>query len=192
MIGDIPYFFHMNSKPYQQFNLNLIMNNLDKIPFESLEVYELTDRYNFDYNKYNNHTIQIINNDNNKNDISSFSINYMINSFFTNFIIIKIISKFNIEYLNIKMDIGGGYYDIEKGLLKNIANIYSKYSYYFFVLSSKDEKLNFTISINSNQIKHPFNSINIYEYSNKHLPYIYLKNINEEFKTEIKDSKSIT
>ena len=191
MIGNIPYYFHMNSKPYQQFNLNLIMNHFDKIPFESLEVYELTERYNFDHNKYTNNTIQLINNNNNKNDISSFSFNYMINSFFTNFIIIKITPKFNVEYLYIKMDIGGGYYDLEKGLLKNITNIYSKYSYYFFVLSSKDEKLNFNISINSNQIKQPFNSINIYEYSNKHLPYIYNKNINEEFKTEIKESKSI-
>ena len=129
----IQYFYYYTGNISTNYILvELIPNiNLEKI----LIKYEVTI---CDYSLNNGET-QIINNDNNKNDISSFSINYIINSFFTNFIIIKIISKFNIEYLNIKMDIGGGYYDIEKGLLKNIANIYSKYSYYFFVLSSKEK-----------------------------------------------------
>ena len=115
----------------------------------------------------------------------------MIDSIYTNYALIKITPKFGLEYLNTKINIGGGNFDIDKGLIKNISNLISKYSYYLFTLSSKGEKLNFKLIITSSKIKDPFDSVNIIEYKNRHLPSTFIQNTNEEFQIEIKDNKLI-
>ena len=116
----------------------------------------------------------------------------MVDSIYTNFILFKIKTKFELEYLNIKIEIGGGFHNIEKGFSNNITNLFCKYSYYFFVLTSKGEKLNFKLIINSNEIKDPFNSLNILEYNNKKSSSIFLQKTNKEFLNEKKDNKLIT
>ena len=46
----------------------------------------------------------------------------MVDSFYTNFIIIKIKPRIDLENLNIRIIIDGGYYDINKGETKYINN----------------------------------------------------------------------
>jgi hypothetical protein len=190
VLKNIPYYYFINSKQYQQVKINFSINNLQPKPFEFLEIYEYADIYRYnEYNRYTNKSIKFINNDNNQILTNSFT--YMIDSFYTKFILIKIKPILEIDFLEIKVNVGGGYYVIDKGLMKNLTNLFAKYSYYFFVISSKEEKLNIEFIVNTNEIKKPFNSLNILEYSNKNTPSIYSKNLNKEYKSEIKDNDII-
>ena len=125
------------------------------------------------YNKFTNKSLQFVNN-NNKGILSN-SFSYMIVSFYTNYIIMKIKPKFEYENLNIKINVDGSHYDIDIGTIKNINNLFPKYSYYFFSLSSKNDKLNIKLVLNSPENKNPFNTLNILKYSNKNSPFVYLK-----------------
>ena len=190
ILPNLPYYYCINSKQYQQVNISLTMNYINAEPFESIEIYEFSEKYGYNsHNKYINKKAKFINDDNKNILTSSFS--YMIDSIYTNYALIKITPKFGLEYLNTKINIGGGNFDIDKGLIKNISNLISKYSYYLFTLSSKGEKLNFKLIINSNKIKDPFDSLNIIEYKNRHLPSTFIQNTNEEFQIERKDNKLI-
>ena len=48
----------------------------------------------------------------------------MVDSFYTNFIIIKIKPRIDLENLNIRIIVDGGYYDINKGEAKYINNLF--------------------------------------------------------------------
>ena len=188
---NIPYYYFINVKQYQQVNIYLTTNYLKDNHINFIEIYEFSKKYDYkSYNKYSNKSTLFINNSNN-NSIQKY-IYYMVDSIYTNFILFKIKTKFELEYLNIKIEIGGGFHNIEKGFSNNITNLFCKYSYYFFVLTSKGEKLNFKLIINSNEIKDPFNSLNILEYNNKKTSSIFLQKTNKEFLNEKKDNKLIT
>ena len=192
LLKNMPYYYFINVKQYQQINISLTTNYLKDVAIKFIEIYEFSDKFSYNsYNKYINKSTKFIKSNNNNVIQKSFS--YMVESIYTNFIVIKIKTEFDLEYLNIKIDIGGGYHDIEKGFVKNITNLFCKYSYYFFVLTSKGEKLNFKLIINSNELKDPFNSVNIIEYSNKQSPPIILrKTNNNKFLNEIIDNKLVT
>ena len=104
---------------------------------------------------------------------------------------IKIKPKIELEFLNVKINVGGGYYDIERDYVLRMIDLYPKYSYYIFIITSKGEKLNIKLTIDSEEIKKPLDSLNILEYSNKIFPTIYLENTKEKFDIEKKDNKLI-
>ena len=186
----MPYYFKINCEQFQQININLKMNYLQENPDNLIQIYELKSIQELnEYNAYTNTSIKFIDN---KYESLFGLLTYSINSIYTSVILVKIILKKNyIEYLNTEIDIGGGYYEIEKGLIKNVtANLFPKYSYYFFIIASKGEKLNIKLILNDQDKEKPFSNINIYEYSNKNAISFYLYNVNKEIKTEIKDNKS--
>ena len=183
---NIPYFLYINATQYQQVNINLTLNHFNNMPFEYIEIYELSEKHYFkSFNKNFNKSISFANDSN----ILSSYFSYMIDSFYTNYILLKIIPNFDISYLNIKIEVGGGYYELDKKYSKNIYNLFSKHSYYFFVIASKGDKFNIKFVLNSNETEIPFNSSYVYEYSNKNSPYSYLQNSKENFDVEIKDNK---
>ena len=187
---NVPYYFSIIANQYQQININLKLNYLLDNPFEFIEIYEFPNRFEYkSHNKYTNKATNFIRENNN---ILTTSISYMVDSFYTKFIIIKIKPKFDFENLNIRIIVDGGYYDINKGETKYINNLIPKYSYYFFVISSKGEKLNYKLSINSNDTENYFESLNVYEYSNKNSPLVYLQNTNAEFNLDKIGDKLIT
>ena len=188
--SNIPLYFKINSQQFQQVKINLKTNsnNKNNIPFEYIEIYELINENKFNqYNKYNNKSINFIKNN---NDILSSEFSYMIESFNSNNIIIKIIPELSLTFLEINMNEGGGYFELEKNSTNNIANLLSDFSYYFFILSSKGEYLNIKLIFNSNKTEQ-FNKLYLYEYSNKNSPSNYLKYSEVKFNTEICDNKSI-
>ena len=190
LLKNIPYYYFINSKEYQQVIFNITLNNSQTIPFEFVEIYEYSEKYNYNtYNKFTNKSLQFISNM--FEGTLSNSFHYIIESIYTNFIIIKIKPKIDYENLNIKVNVGGGYYDIDKGYIKNIENLFVNYSYYLFVLSSKGDKLNINLRLNSIANNKPFYALNILEYSSKNLPSFYLERTNIKFNIEIKDNKSI-
>ena len=188
---NIPLYFNINSQQFQQVNINLKANSDNtKInnPFEYIEIYELIDENKFNpYNKYINKSINFnINN----NHILSSEFSYMVESFNTNNIIVKIIPKVYLTFLEINVNVGGGYFELEQNRTNYITNLLSDFSYYFFIVSSKGENLNIKLIFNSNKTEH-FNKIYLYEYTNKNNPSIYLQYTKEKFKTEICGNKSI-
>ena len=190
IIPSIPYYYFIYLKQYEQVKINLITNYLNNTPFEFIEIYELSDHNYFtSINQYNNKTIEFIN-DNNNNLISSISL--MIDSFYTKSIIVKIKSNYELEYLNVKMDFGGGAFTINKGTIENITNLYLKFSYYFFVFTSQGEKLNFKLTMKSNEKNKHFHPLNIYELSNKNTPFINLPNTKGELDMKLKNNKLIS
>ena len=114
----------------------------------------------------------------------------MVESLHTNNIIIKIIPEFSLTFLEINVNVGGGYFELEQNSTNNIINLLSDFSYYFFILSSKGEYLNIKLIFNSNKTEY-FNKLYLYEYSNKNSPSNYLKYSEVKFNTEICDNKSI-
>ena len=193
IISNYPYYYSIKSYQYQQVNIYLTtQNKLGNKPFEFIQIFELGNRsYINSYIKYINKTLQFVKDNKNNSLISSLS--YTIDSIYTSYIIVKIMPKEKLNYLNIKMEVGGGYYEIEKGTAKNISNLFSGFSYYVFILSSIWEKLNIKLITNTNDTKKPFDALNIYEYSNKNSPLIYLKNTRQDkFNTEIKSNETIS
>ena len=189
IMENTPYYYYIHSKQFQQVNINLTVDYKQNAPFNYVEIYELIDKNAINSaKKYINKTINFKEN----NNILTTRFDYMIQTVYTNYIIVKILPKTDLDFLNIKMDVGGGYYNLEKDSTKNITNLFPEYSYYCFVLCSKGEKLNFKLIINSNETEEPFNALNVYEYSNKNYPSIYLQNSAEKFNTEIKGNQSIT
>ena len=187
-LKNIPYYYFINSFQYQQVNINLSIINLQQKPFEFIEIYEYSSIYNNnEYYKYTNKAIMFVADDNNQFLTTSFS--YMIDSLYTKFIMIKIRPILEIENLEIKINVGGGSYEIDKGLIKNLTNLFAKFSYYIFALASYEEKLKIKFIINTNEIQKPINTFNILEYSNKNSPSIYSKNLNKEYKSEINDNE---
>jgi hypothetical protein len=178
IIPSIPYYYFIYLKQYEQVKINLITNYLNNTPFEFIEIYELSDHNYFtSINQYNNKTIEFIK-DNNNNLISSISL--MIDSFYTKSIIVKIKSNYELEYLNVKMDVGGGAFTINKGTIENVTNLCLKFSYYFFVFTSQGEKLNLKLTMKSNEKNKHFHPLNIYELSNKNTAFINLPNTKGE------------
>ena len=188
-LKNIPYYYLINSYQYQQIKINLLINKLQRKPFEFLEIYEYSELYH--YNKYNKFTKKSMKFFIKNKKFLTNSFTYITNSFYTKYILIKIRPLLDIEYLEVKLNIVGGSFDIDKDLMKNLTNLFAKYSYYIFVLSSKEEKLKIKFILNNNNtdIKKPFNSLNILEYSNKSSPSIYSQklnlNLNKEYKNEI-------
>ena len=190
LMKNIPYYYFINSKQYQQIIFNITLNYLPEIPLEFIEIYEFSEKYHYNtYNKFTNQSLKFAIDNDEKIFANTFS--YMIDSFYTNFIMIKIKSKIEYENVNIKINIGGGYYEIDKGSIKSISNLLLNYSYYFFVLSSNGDKLNIKLIINSTEKNNPLNTLNVREYSSKNSPSFYLQSTNQKFNTEIKDSKLI-
>ena len=169
-----PYYYSIRANQYQQVNINLATKYiLGNKPFEFIQIYELGNKTFINPDKkYINKSIQFIKDN---NDIVTSSISYTIDSLYTSYIIIKIIPKENLAYLNIKMEVGGGYYEIEKDVVKYISNLFSGFSYYIFILSSKGEKLNIKLIMNTNNTEKLLNSLNICEYSDKKSPFNLFK-----------------
>ena len=131
----MPYYFRINVSQFQQINFNFNINYLKENYDNLIQIYELSNIKDLnEYNQYTNMNIHFLDNNNHQSLSSSFS--YNINSIYTSVILVKIVfNKNNIEYLNTEVDIGGGYYEIEKDSIKNITmNLSPKYSYYFFHL----------------------------------------------------------
>ena len=192
ILPDMPYYFKIDLIQYQQANINLNMNYLQENPYNLVQIYELSNINKLnEYRKYSDLSMKFSDINNNHNCLSN-SFSYTANSIYTSLILVKIIfQKNNIKHLNINISIGGGRYEIEKGILKNITNLLPTYDYYFFFIASKGEKLNIKLSLTEQNKAKPFTNLEIYEYSNKITSSFYLYNINKKIETEIIDNKLI-
>ena len=99
-----PYYYYIHSKQFQQININLTVDYNQNIPFDYVKIYELIDKKNI--NSAKKYTNRSINFEKYNNNILSSRFNYMIQTVYTNYIIIKILPKYDLDFLSIKMDVG--------------------------------------------------------------------------------------
>jgi len=173
-IKPFPYFFYINAKPNQQAIITIDMNYNPNSPF-SLDIYE----YKQIIYKYNNYIKQSLNQKytfiNNKIEYT-----YLISSNNANYVAFCIRPKYNINYLLIKIEVGGEIFDLNNGIPINGLNLTARFPYYFSIPIKQYQKANFILSIDKNNIT-PLNEIYIYEYNS----YKYIPNI------KIEDNKKI-
>ncbi|MBQ4215359.1 MAG: hypothetical protein II663_03690, partial [Bacteroidales bacterium] len=154
LLSEIPYSFIINMKKDQTANISINMNYMTPQPFSFLNIYEYSPiNIVTRYDKKRN--INIISE---KNELKA-SFLYSASSNAT-YIRIKIIPNLNINYLMMKISIGGCSYDLKEGVSNNFTNLIASNVYYFYIEASLFQKLfiNFTINYMSKQ---PFNSLKI-------------------------------
>jgi hypothetical protein len=145
------------------------MKSNNNAPF-NLDIYE----YNQINYKYNNYIKQSLNQKytiiNNKIEYT-----YSITSIDAKYISFCIRPKININYLYVKIEVGGEIFDLKNGIPINGLNLTSRFPYYLFIQIKRYQKANFKLSIDKNSIT-PLNEIIIYEKNS----YKYIPNIKTE------------
>ena len=183
-----PYYFFINIDPYENSSFILTMENTNTDPFHYLVLYEYN---NNEISKNSTYTFK------SKNENNKLILHF---AYFTNvskIVAFHIIPKSNIDNLNVKIIIGGGYYSLNNSI-NYYENLISGKSYYFSINSTKNYfYINQIINVlfvmnyvNDNQI----NQIQIYEYSyNNTLSYYdkYKIDFIPSIKSEINSMKEL-
>jgi len=142
-IKPFPYFFYINAKPNQQAIITIDMNYNPNSPF-SLDIYE----YKQIIYKYNNYIKQSLNQKytfiNNKIEYT-----YLISSNNANYVAFCIRPKYNINYLLIKIEVGGEIFDLNNGIPINGLNLTARFPYTFYINIKQYQKANFILSIDN-------------------------------------------
>ena len=156
------YYFFIKAKEFQKVTINLTMDYMSINPFDFLKIYEFQGR-NTSYSFYeNNYEIQNINMTIKNNEMfTSFS--YLVYSFLSEYLVIQIIPSYNINYLLVGLNLGGGSFDFEGSQTKNISNVMFNNSYYLYVYANSNQTINIYLSMDYISIQ-PFKNININEY----------------------------
>ena len=156
------YYCFIKAKEFQKVTINLTMDYMRINPFDFLKIYEFQGR-NTSYSFYeNNYEIQNINMTIKNNEIfTSFS--YLVYSFLSEYLVIQIIPSYNINYLLVDLNLGGGSFDFEGSQTKNISNLISNNSYYLYVYANSNQTINIYLSMDYTSMQ-PFKYININEY----------------------------
>lgn len=187
LISGNTYYFFLEVLQYQNLNINLTMNNMTTKPFKFLEIYEFTNRTSSYSKSLNYKKEDIIINSKNDELISSFS--YTVASYFTNYLVLKIIPLYNIDYFNAKFDAEGATYDFHTGEPKNITNLKNGVFYYFFIECHKGQRADLNISIDySENISSLLLEIYEFEYRTS---IKYKKYFSRTIKTSLKNDQSV-
>ena len=146
------YFFIINVNRFEIVFINLSIDNLNKQALTKLDIIE-----NVAPNNITSQNISF----SKKNNTLVATNSYMSFNEYINYITIKIIPNYEIEFLNILIDFQKGEYELDHNKNKIIYNLKSNNKYYLFKWINTDSYLNisFVIDFMENQ---PFNYVYIY------------------------------
>lgn len=162
------YFLIFPSKNGHKMTLNLTTNYIDKDTFSDVSVYEFGDitRENVLKSINCNFNYDI------KNSEKRISLNYIVRMSNTNMIGIRIIPRFNIEYITALINLESYYYDLYFEHSKKLSDIKVGNSYKFYIQTESLQITNISLAMKYNNLYKPFSYINIYEnklkYSSEH------------------------
>ena len=161
LIPDKNYFFFVNAQIHSEIEFTINMDKINNNPFNNtgiLKYKNSDDSFNqlirMESYKYNT-TI--------KENKLEISLHYTHLNVIYQKIALQIQPLYNINYINIKVDIEGGFYELIDGY-RNIRNLKVSTSYYFYTDALIAHILNISFTMNSSSSA-PFSSINIYESS---------------------------
>ena len=168
-----PYYFFINIFKYENSSFILTMESTNSNPFDYLFLYEY-DRFN----KMLNHSIYPFETKIENNKLVSY---FSFFAYDSKKIVFNIIPKFNVNYVNVEIVNGGGYYSLSSSL-KYFNNLISGKSYYFSIKASNafDNSQTINILLIMNYVDdNQFNLIHIYEYSTNNIFSAYNKYKND-------------
>ena len=183
----IPYYFFLSSFQLQMLFINLNMSymgtDMSTVPFTYSYIYEYANRY---FSKSLKYTSQSLSTTIKNNELKS-SFTYLVNNSNTKYIVLTFTPKYNLNYIAVNINAEGGGYDLSNGEEKNITNLKSGISYFFFLPINQFQSafINFNMSYMSSE---PFTYLYIYEYSSRS-PSSYIKNSSQSFSTTIKNNE---
>ena len=157
----ISYYFFLPSTQLQTDIINLTMNYMSIEPFSYLYIYEYESRSSSNYINIKNQNLTMLK----KNNELSSSFTYLVSSYTTKYIALKLTPIYNISYIVVNIN-AEGVYNLTNGVDNNVTNLKSRITYYFFLPSTKYQIsfINLTMNYMSSN---PFYYFDIYEYSNK-------------------------
>ena len=122
-----------------------------------------------------------------KNNELASSFTYSVKDCNTNYIALKITPNYNINYIVVKISAEGGAFDLNNGSSKNITNLKSGISYYFFLPSIYLKTASINLKMNYMTTK-PFTYSYIYEKKSRCIS-TYLKSSSESLSTTKKNNE---
>ena len=189
-----PIYFFVNASMYNKIFVNLTYDNKYITPINYINITEYEDRKNISFIKSTIHEVKINKINNNECNIE-FS--YVPSFSKTKLVVFKFESNANMDYLKARIDIGGGYYEINNNNTINLSKIIAGGSLYYFLISVpifkkfdinkiiNDDNINNNINIGNNR---PFTYVDIYEKKTKD-DISFDKYYNKTFLSKIKNDK---
>ena len=123
----IPYYFFLPSTQLQTDIINLTMNYMSIEPFSYLYIYEYESRSSSNYINIKNQNLTMLK----KNNELSSSFTYLVSSYTTKYIALKLTPIYNISYIVVNIN-AEGVYNLTNGVDNNVTNLKSGIIYYFF------------------------------------------------------------
>jgi len=157
-----PYYFSIKAEKFQKITFNVVMDNINTIPFEIVVFNE----YNYLGIKRSNpiKTSEKKNSfSSSKNQLTS-TFSYIVSKYITGEAALKIIPNSNINYMNIKIEIENTYYDFhfEKQTIYNLT-VGNKYYFHKHTYGQGINRLYLDLMMDYID-NNPFESIKVYEY----------------------------
>ena len=157
------YSFYLNTFQYQNLSISLNMSYMNTKPFTYSHIYEYESRYSSSSLTSSSQSLSTTT----KNNELTSSFTYLVKKYNTKYIALKITPNYNINYIVVIISAEGGAFDLSNGLSKNITNLKSGISYYFFIPSTQLLTALITLNMNYMNTK-PFTYSYIYEYESRY------------------------
>ena len=154
------YFFFVNINQFQKANISLTMNYVDNQPLSDFSIYEFKSKYPYDYKKFKYDYKNII-----SNNLSLIYSSYTLTSNYIKNISFTFMPKYDIDYINVRIDIENAFYNLVSGKSQIIKNIISENSYILFIDAYTFQSAYFNLAFNctNNTNNNIFEILNIYE-----------------------------
>ena len=153
------YIFYGNGEQYQIAKINC-ESNISTKPFDNVIFYELrTKTYDY-YDVKGNESISFTSGNNQSSIFGSYEIRY----YKTKFIAFRIKPLYDIDYIEIKINIQGFQFHLYDGFVENVTNIIPGEQYVFFINARIYDII--YINLTTNYVEIPFTKINIFESRN--------------------------
>jgi hypothetical protein len=164
----------------QTAKVKLSFNKMSSKPFNNIYISEYEDKGNSYPIKYSNEIVSF--NKLSNSLITNITINNYDYNYNTKYIILNFSSLYDIDNLQVLLDIGGSaqYLKVSSNIIYTTAYVKSGFSYYLFMEIKQNNTANLTLDFHASN---PFDYVEIYEYTSKNCS-IFQKDKSTKIKTE--------
>ena len=180
------YNFYIPMTQFQKADITLTFKELKSLPFSSPKIYEYSIRNSSSYIRQTNTTFST----STKNNQLIATSNYIARQYSISYLALEIKPISNIKNMSIKINIDGGAYEMSEGQSKTIYNLFSNFTYLFFIPVNNSNKMTLNLTTNYNDKNTSFNYVTIYEFKDTILQY-YLYKTTHLFNYDMKNNETI-
>ena len=174
------YYLHFSLLYLQTAKVKLSFNKMSSKPFNNIYISEYEDKGNSYPIKYSNEIVSF--NKLSNSLVTNITINNYDYNYNTKYIILNFSSLYDIDNLQVLLDIGGSaqYLKVSSNIIYTTAYVKSGFSYYLFMEIKQNNTANLTLDFHASN---PFDYVEIYEYKSKNCS-IFQKDKSTKIKTE--------